>query len=498
MRKKILYNVLTSFLSEIVVVICAFILPRMIIAGYGSEYNGIVSSVTQFLSVVTLLRGGVGGVTRAALYKPLVENDSEKISAILNATEIFMRKIANIFIVFLVVFAVFYPLIVSKQFGWFYTFSLVLILGISTIAQYYFGITYQFLLIADQRAYIYTVLQTIATILNTVFSVILINIGIEFRLMKLVSAIVFAAIPIVLYWYCHKRYNISSKITPNFSTLKQRWDAFIHQLSAYIYSSTDVILLTLFTDLYTVSVYSIYYMIVDGIRKFAMTLLSGMEALFGELLAKNEYNDLHKTFNFYEMIISIVSVILFSVTLILIVPFVKIYTVGITDTNYIVPFFAVLIVISTALYCLRIPYYSIIMAAGHFKETKAAVCGEAVLNLVLSVVLIAEHGIVGVAAGTVVSTIFGAVYYVLYLSKNIFNRKISLFLKRFIINALDFIFIVIVGNFVVSRISIENYIVWAACGFVSVTFAAIVVFGTNALFYRKEFFDSLKKLVKRA
>jgi hypothetical protein len=208
MKKKILNNILASLLLEIVTVICAFILPRMIISNFGSEYNGIVASVTQFLSVVTLLRGGVGGVTRAALYKPLVENDVNKISAILKSTERFMRKIVYIFIAFLLLMAVGYPLLVAKEFDWFYTFSLVLILGITTISQYYFGITYQFLFSADQKSYIYSILLTIATILNTVFSILLINAGVEFRLMKLISALIFAAIPIILYWYVHCHYTI--------------------------------------------------------------------------------------------------------------------------------------------------------------------------------------------------------------------------------------------------------------------------------------------------
>ena len=105
MKKKILNNILASLILEIVSVVCSFILPRMIISEFGSEYNGIVASVTQFLSVVTLLRSGVGGVTKAALYKPLVENNVHKISAIIKATEHFMRKIAYVFVAFLVLMA---------------------------------------------------------------------------------------------------------------------------------------------------------------------------------------------------------------------------------------------------------------------------------------------------------------------------------------------------------------------------------------------------------
>ena len=66
-------NMMASIGYEMVAVICGLILPRLILSTFGSSYNGITSSITQFLSCVTLLRAGIGGVTRASLYKPLAD-----------------------------------------------------------------------------------------------------------------------------------------------------------------------------------------------------------------------------------------------------------------------------------------------------------------------------------------------------------------------------------------------------------------------------------------
>ena len=62
--EKAVYNVAASILSQIVATISGFVLPHLIMQNFGSAYNGITSSVTQFLSVVALLRGGIGGATR--------------------------------------------------------------------------------------------------------------------------------------------------------------------------------------------------------------------------------------------------------------------------------------------------------------------------------------------------------------------------------------------------------------------------------------------------
>ena len=209
MRKKKVYANLTSaLLLQLVALICGFILPRLILVSFGSAYNGIVNSVNQFLSCVTLLRAGIGGVTRAALYKPLNEKNMKRTAEITLATEIFMRKVAAIFTVFLIVFAMCYPFFVKDEFTWLFSFTLILALGFSTVVQYLFGITYSFLLQADQKLYIYNSLQILTYILNTIVTVVLINKGFEICIVKLASSTVFCITPLVMYAYVHIKYRM--------------------------------------------------------------------------------------------------------------------------------------------------------------------------------------------------------------------------------------------------------------------------------------------------
>ena len=69
-------NSAASLLLEFVSVICGFIVPRLIIGTYGSDINALTSSITQFLSYIALVEAGVGGVIRAALYRPLAEKNT--------------------------------------------------------------------------------------------------------------------------------------------------------------------------------------------------------------------------------------------------------------------------------------------------------------------------------------------------------------------------------------------------------------------------------------
>ena len=80
-----------GFIRQFISLVCGLILPRLILSAFGSTYNGLTSSITQFLSVITLMRAGIGGASRAALYKPLAEKDSSSVSMIMNQMQKYMQ-----------------------------------------------------------------------------------------------------------------------------------------------------------------------------------------------------------------------------------------------------------------------------------------------------------------------------------------------------------------------------------------------------------------------
>ncbi|HDT8001049.1 TPA: hypothetical protein RD642_002827, partial [Enterococcus faecalis] len=121
----------------------------MIIGTYGSSVNGLIQSITQFLGYISLLQLGVGGVIRAALYKPLADKDEIQINKVVKAASIFFRKIGGVSCGYILVLAIIYPLISEGLFNYKYVAFLVIIIGLSTIAQYMLGFPYRLLVTAD-------------------------------------------------------------------------------------------------------------------------------------------------------------------------------------------------------------------------------------------------------------------------------------------------------------------------------------------------------------
>ena len=74
--KYFVLNTLASLANQVIVVICGFILPQLILNYYGSSVNGLIQSITQFIGLVGIFDAGMGVVIEACLYKPLAEGDS--------------------------------------------------------------------------------------------------------------------------------------------------------------------------------------------------------------------------------------------------------------------------------------------------------------------------------------------------------------------------------------------------------------------------------------
>ena len=348
-------NTVASLTYQLVTLVCGFILPRLIIGYYGSSVYGLISSLTQFLGVIALLELGMGAVVPASLYKPLAEKDSNGISKIVVSSERFYRKIGLVMIFYVIGLTVFYPMIVD-EFPFLYTASLLVIIASSTFAQYFFGITYSLLLTADQRQYITYIVNGSTIIINLILSFLLIKLGCSIHIVKLVSSLIFITRPVIFATYVKRHYNINKHITFEVEPIKQKWNGIAQHLAFAVQEKIGVVILSLMSTLESVSIYSVYYLIVSGLRGLIYSITSSLTSFLGNILAKDEKDTLLRDFYRIEWSMHTITVLLFSSAAVLIVPFVRVYTAGITDANYIVPVFPYLMCAAVACRCLQLPY----------------------------------------------------------------------------------------------------------------------------------------------
>lgn len=492
--KRAKLNIAVSFLGQLITLGCGLILPRLLIRAFGSEAYGATASITQFLAYITLLEGGIGGVARAALYKPLASGDMKTVSAVLQELRRFFRVVAYIFIAYVLILACgFRTVSGTSALDWGTSFLLVIVISLSTFAQYFIGITNAVLLQASHKTYITSAISAGAVVLNAGLTVLLVLQGCSLIVVKLVSSCVFILRPVAQWWYVRRTYRLEKNIPHDKSLLKQKWEGLGQHIAFFLHSNTDVAVLTLLADLKQVAVYSVYNMVISHVQSLTVSFASGMEAVFGDMLAKKEKKELDESFSGYETLLGFVSVVAFSVTAVLILPFVQLYTADVTDANYIQPAFAVILALASLVYCVRQPYHAMTIAAGRFKETRPAAYGEVLLNVGLSVLLVFRFQLLGVAIGTLIATAFRLVYYAIYLRKHVLHRSIWLFVKRMLVNSVGFAGVFFAGSFFVDRMPAGNYMQWILCAMVTGIFAVVFVGAIQCVFYWKDVRKLLKK-----
>lgn len=155
----------------------------------------------------------------------------------------------------------------------------------------------------------------------------------------------------------------------------------------------------------------------------------------------------------------------------------KANTKGVTDAMYVRPAFAYMMIAAQWFFCMRIPYNNIISAAGHYGQTKNGAYMEVILNMAISLLLLPRFGICGVAFGTMIAMAARTVYMAWYLSHNLLNRKLDLFIKDVALNIIFGITLVwLIGKTI--TISADNLFVWGlyAAGISTGVIAAILIF----------------------
>ena len=479
--KRLKWNTITSLMFQITTVVCGFILPRLILHAFGSTVNGLVHSITQFLHIITFLELGVGAVVQSTLYKPLAERDMDQVSRVTRSAGKFFATIAKILLGYLILLVIFYPMFV-KDFDHLYTALLIAAISISSFARYYFGIVDRLLLTADQRGFIQYTAQTATLILNTAACAVLIHFGCSIHIVKLTTSCIYLIRPIFLRWYVNRHYHINRKIEYTEEPIKQKWNGIAQHIAAVVLDQTDIIVLTVLSTLENVSIYSVYHTVIYGVKNILRSMTNGVEALMGDYLHSHEKKKLQSLFDWTEWLLHTGTVFLFGCTGVLVMPFITVYTKGITDANYMVPAFAILITVANAGHCLRLPYNIVILAAGHYKQTQSNYIIAAVLNIVISVLTVKFWGLIGVAIGTLVAMCYQTVWMAYYDSKHILNTSMRSFWKQIFVDALTVAIAVPASMFLPMRS--VSYFSWVLLAIPVSLIWLVVVLIVNMVFYR--------------
>lgn len=484
-------NMTMSIVCRIVSLISGLIVQRYILLAFGSTLNGLTTSINQAMAYLVLLEAGLGTASIQALYDPLATDDWKTVSGIFTATGKEYKKISAIFVVALISISILIPLAVSKEVEFFTAGLLTFITGASYVVSYIMGGKYKALLDADRKIYVLYILDSFSVALSCVLRVAALNSGLGIVPVQLINLACIAVKNAGYVLYVRHKYNrLDYHVHPNIEAIGKRWNVLIHSIAGIVVNNTDVVLLTIFGSLKTVSVYGIYNMVFSQLSSIVQTtFMQATQSSFGRVY-HSDRNLYEKLYELYEFVISFVLFLVCSIAVVMILPFVEVYTAGVNDVKYVDHFLPVLFALILLMNQIRIPALITINVAGHFRETQNGAILEAIINIVVSLVLFffTNLGLYGLLIGTVCSYLYRTTDVILYTHKHLIKMPMRSTLKTYVADLMAAL--IVVALFYIARpIHATSFIGWvlSAC-FVSVV--ATLLFLLINLFFDK------KKIVK--
>ena len=445
--KKGMLNIVCGFLGQIVIIAIGIVVPRLVVVSYGSEVNGLLTSETQIFTCFSLFEAGIGAASLQALYAPVVHSDREEIQGIIVATHKFYIKTGTLYAGSVILLALLYPVFVKTSISYWTVVGIIVFGGLGNCLNFLYQGKYRILMEAEGYLFIATNITTVINVITSLTKVVLLLMGYNVLAVQFSYFCINILQMLIYSFFIKKHYSwLDFNTAPNLEAISQKGATLIHQISGIIFYNTDTIFLTLILqNLKVVSVYTMYNNIIQMVNTMLVQLVNGFNFRLGQIFNtdKKEYNRLHHIME----VISLGSMFsVMTVVYICILPFMRLYTSGVEDVNYIDKLYPVFFVLVPIMSYGRNIGNNVVNFAGHFRQTQWRAVTETVLNIVISVVLIWKVGIIGALLGSIIASAYRTVDIIFYAYKHLLEGKPWLTLKRWLVCFIIFAVIVCTVN----------------------------------------------------
>lgn len=486
--KKSITNIIVSLLYRIITIISGFVISKILLSSYGSEINGYISSSKTILGYLSLLELGLSGASVYSLYPCLATKDDKQTSIILSQTRRMYIRTGLFFLAALMVCCFTYPLVVKGTLDYYLQVILFFVLGGATIIDFFGFSKYRVLFTADQSEYILNICNIVYAVVHLALVVLTDVLNLNVIIMQSTAIIAFFVRSILLYIFYKRKYNerFSFKEKEKTNQIKQRWDVLIHEISWLVLSSLPLIIISTRFSLFDSSVYSVYYLVIGNLQNLLSIVYQSVIASFGQLYSLKKYDRFLSIYNKFEVIYMFLSSFVFAIGMALTIPFVKIYTKGVEDYNYVNLLLLISMVIRNFANTARIPTSVVVGSTGGFKETRLyaiiSIIGSIVVSFGLSFISIET-----MLLGTTIFFLFRYLTNMIYVKRKLENFSVKHSLLVFFSSLIIMFIIGLLGYFMFGMqdnvsllLLIKNGIVMVLCS-IPVYLIFINLFDKNLL-----------------
>lgn len=455
--KNSLYNIGTSFASQIIMIVLGFMSRTVFINVLGAEYLGINGLFTNILGIISLAESGIGSSIVYSLYKPVADKNEEKILALIN---LYKKAFKIIGLIVFVIGLSIMPFIKNMMNGGTVVKDVYVIYFIfifNSSLSYLFSYKISFLNVC-QKNYIVTSISTIFSVISTIIKIIILVFTENYILYLLVDTIITIVSQITLSSKVDKLYpylksNTDKKIDNETKvSIKKNIKALvIHNIGGRAVFGTDNLIISTFVSLASVGLYNNYLMFINLSRTLINTVFNGIEHSFGDLIAGGDKEKVYKIYKVMELATFWLNSFFAISMYVCLEHIIKLWL----GKDYLMGQFVVAtLMVSFYVSGMRRAITIVKTKSGIYHEDRFAPLLEAVINLIASIILVRYLGISGVFIGTILSTLLVPFWIAPYLVfKNVFNKSSIIYFKQYLIYAVIAIITAIITTCISNFIS---------------------------------------------
>ena len=482
---RIKYNLLSGIVYQVILIVLSFLLPRLYLENFGSEVNGVLSTIKQIFAYMFLLESGIGLATTQALYKPVAEKNHGKVSSVVSATNNYYVKIGFLYLAIVLIIACVYEFIIPTNIQKGVVFGIIILTALPALFSYFAQAKYRILLEVDGRKYVITNSETVLQLLSNIGKILVLVLTDSLILIQLVYCVLSLLQLVYVYINAKRRYKwLNVKAEPDYEAISQRKSVLVHQVSGMVFNNTDVLLLSFFCDFKVVSIYTIYNMFFSQVQTFITSIISGFSFALGQMFHVNRKKFL-KVYNVYETFYIMTTFIIYTLMAVFLLPLIQIYTKGINDANYTNVYLVLLFVIMSLLANGKLPLNHVVEYSGRFDETRSHAVYEMIINITVSILAILKWGICGAIIGTIVALIYRCAVIIYYANKKILKRGVFNTYKLWLVNGAVFAFIMAV--FFVDSFSGLSFLELLLKGIIHSLWIVPLYIAVNFVFFKETF-----------
>ena len=487
--KNSIKNMYVNILSQIIIILLGFLSRKVFIDNLGAEYLGVNGLLTNVLSMLSLVEGGIGVSIVYNLYKPLSEDDGPKIIALV---QLYKRVYLCLSVLIFVLSILMYPLlgVVVKDSSSIPHIGLVYIIFVIKNIISYINAHKWSLINADQKGYVLAKYNLIFNIITTISKIIILQVTKNYVLFLTIEIFIYIIQNIYNgsivnrrypYIKTREKYFVDKEIKENLiSNVKA---LFLHNIGSYCVLGTDNLLISVFINIKSVGLYSNYTMITGQMSSLINSVLGSISASVGNLIASEGKQKIYDIFNVTYLvnfwIYSVSAIFLYN----LLEPFIN-WWLGRGLLLDKLTFMTVLV--NFYIMGMRSTILTFKTKAGIFTNDKYVPLIESIVNLGTSLILVKYMGLSGIFLGTTISTVCISVWTQSKLVYNkVFDKSVYEYFKKYIFYIVLTIITVYTTNLICLNIADNTFIALIIRGIICITIPNIIYI---LIFYRtKEF-----------